>query len=181
MDNRMLLWEGGLNIEGWKWLVTFRQNHVKMAWAFMNIMNVVHCNGILHNDLLKDNIMLHFSFDNLNVVHIGMCDRVKLDVSESWIHLWSLYGLAKEQDAINVKKTYWWVVLYLFIVHGELGITNPFWHITKQHKTNLRFEAYLVGKLGNVIWGENWMYNTYWTFQPRCHLPRWFMICMRWI
>jgi hypothetical protein len=30
-------------MEGQKQLVTFRQNHVKnMAWAFMNIMNVIH-------------------------------------------------------------------------------------------------------------------------------------------
>jgi hypothetical protein len=26
----------------------------------------------------------------------------------------------------------------------------------KQHVKTLRFETYLVGKLTNVIWGENW-------------------------
>ncbi len=44
-------------------------NCVKLAWAFMNIMNVIHHIEILHNDLSKDNIMLHFPFDNLDVVH----------------------------------------------------------------------------------------------------------------
>jgi len=73
MENRMLLWEGGPNMEGWKQLVTFKHNHVKMTWAFINIMNVVHHTRILHNDLLKD-LMLHFSFDKLNVVYIGMCN-----------------------------------------------------------------------------------------------------------
>jgi hypothetical protein len=28
--------------------------------------------------------------------------------------------------------------------------------MAKQHATTLRFEAYLVGKLTNVIWGEDW-------------------------
>jgi len=45
-----------------------------LAWAFINIMNVVHHCEILHNDLSKDNIMLHFSLDKPNVVYIGVCD-----------------------------------------------------------------------------------------------------------
>ncbi len=42
-------------------IVAFRQNCVKLAWAFINIMNEVYHCGILHNNLSKDNIMLHFS------------------------------------------------------------------------------------------------------------------------
>ncbi len=38
MDNWMLLWEGGRNMEGQTWLVTFKQNYVKMTWPSMNIM-----------------------------------------------------------------------------------------------------------------------------------------------
>jgi serine/threonine-protein kinase RIO1 len=45
-----------------------------LAWAFINIMNAVHHCEILHNDLSKDNIMLHFSSDKPNVVYIGVCD-----------------------------------------------------------------------------------------------------------
>jgi hypothetical protein len=45
-----------------------------MAWAFVNIMNVVHHNGILHNDLSKDDMMLHFPPNKLDIVYIGMCD-----------------------------------------------------------------------------------------------------------
>jgi hypothetical protein len=41
----------------------------------MNIMNVVQHNGILHNDLSKENIdMLHLPPNNLDVMYIGMCD-----------------------------------------------------------------------------------------------------------
>jgi hypothetical protein len=28
--------------------------------------------------------------------------------------------------------------------------------MAKQHTTTLSFEAYLVGKLANVIWGDDW-------------------------
>jgi len=28
--------------------------------------------------------------------------------------------------------------------------------MAKEHATTLRFEAYLVGKLANVIWGDDW-------------------------
>jgi len=28
--------------------------------------------------------------------------------------------------------------------------------MAKQHTTTLKFEAYSVGKLANVIWGDNW-------------------------
>jgi hypothetical protein len=28
--------------------------------------------------------------------------------------------------------------------------------MAKQHATTLRFEAYLVGRLTNVIWGDDW-------------------------
>ncbi len=54
-----------------------------------------HC-GILHNDLFKDNIMLHFLVDKLDVYiivydwgEIGICKR---------------YGFAKEQDFTNTQK-----------------------------------------------------------------------------
>jgi hypothetical protein len=74
MDNGTLLWWRGLNMEGQTWHVTFRWNCVKLVWAFINIMNVVHHFGILHNDLSKDNIMLHFSLDKLNDEYITICN-----------------------------------------------------------------------------------------------------------
>ncbi len=61
-------------MEGQRQLVAFRQNCVKLAWAFINIMNKVHHCRILHNDLSNDNIMLHFLIDKLDVVYIGVCD-----------------------------------------------------------------------------------------------------------
>jgi hypothetical protein len=62
-------------MEGQTQLVTFRRNHVKLAWAFINIMNAVHHCGILHNDLFKDKIILHFPVDKPNVVYISVCNH----------------------------------------------------------------------------------------------------------
>ncbi len=73
-NNHTLLRHGGLDMEGRTWLIAFMRNHVKLAWAFISIMNVIqHCE-ILHNDLSKDNIMLHFLAFKPNVVYIGMCN-----------------------------------------------------------------------------------------------------------
>jgi serine/threonine protein kinase len=70
MDNRSLLQQRGLNMEGWTQLVAHKRNCVKLAWAFVNIVNVIHHFKILHNDLSKDNILLHFPLDKLDVVYI---------------------------------------------------------------------------------------------------------------
>ncbi len=37
-------------------------------------MNIVHHCKILHNNLSKDNIMLHFPIDKPNVMYISLCD-----------------------------------------------------------------------------------------------------------
>jgi RIO-like serine/threonine protein kinase len=73
-DNHTLLQESELDMERWTRLVAFRWNHVKLAWAYINIMNEIHHCGILHNDLSKDNIMLHFLTYKPNVVYIGVCN-----------------------------------------------------------------------------------------------------------
>jgi hypothetical protein len=85
MNTRTLLWQGGLDMEGWTQLVTFRWNCVKLAWTFINIL--VHRCGIFHNDLSKDNIMLHFSLNKPDVVYICVCViGVKLDAYKRWHH-----------------------------------------------------------------------------------------------
>ncbi len=87
MDNWMLLWEGGPNMEGWKWIVTFRWNDVKMAWAFMNIMDVIHHSGILHNDLSKEtsSCIFHPTTQVLCTLACVIC--VKLNNCKRWFHL----------------------------------------------------------------------------------------------
>jgi hypothetical protein len=68
----------------------------------------------------------------------------------------SLYGFVNEQGATNAKKMHWWVALELFFVNNESRTTNSLQQMAKQHTTTLRSEAYSVGKLANVIWGDDW-------------------------
>jgi hypothetical protein len=68
----------------------------------------------------------------------------------------SLYGFAKEQDATNINKVCWWVAPYFLFAYYELGTTNSPQQMAKQHTTTLRFKAHSMGKLINVIWGEDW-------------------------
>jgi hypothetical protein len=49
-----------------------KQNCVKLAWAFINTMNVVQHFAIPHNHLSKNNIMLHFLLNKLDVMYIGV-------------------------------------------------------------------------------------------------------------
>ncbi len=72
---------------------------MELAWALINIMNVIHCCGILHYDLSKDNIMLHFSPNKLDIVYICMCNWGEVGCLQEVMS--SLYRFAKEQDATN--------------------------------------------------------------------------------
>jgi hypothetical protein len=81
-------------------------------------MNATHHNGILHNDLLKDNIML-FSPNKPDVVYIVVCNWGEVECMQ------------EEQDVINMKKVHWWVAPKLYFVHGESRTTNSFQHMAK--------------------------------------------------
>jgi hypothetical protein len=86
-------------------------------------MNVIQHFGILHNDLSKDNIMLHFLPNKPKVVCIGICnwgETMRLQEVTP-----SLYGLTKEQNATNIMKVCWWVAPKLFFMYKNLGIANP--------------------------------------------------------
>jgi hypothetical protein len=61
-------------MEGLTQLTTFRQNSAALAWTFINIMNALHHSWVLHNEVFKDNIMLHFLSNKANVVYIVIGD-----------------------------------------------------------------------------------------------------------
>ncbi len=94
------------DMERQTWLFTFRWNCVKLGWAFINIMNAIHHSIILHNDLSKEKIMLHFPPNKPNVMYIGVYDLGEAKGLQEVMP--SLYGFAKEQDVINAKKVHWW-------------------------------------------------------------------------
>jgi hypothetical protein len=112
----------------------------------MNIKNVVHHNGILHDDLLKDNIMLHFMFNNPYVLYIDMCSWGEIRCLQEVIP--SLYDFSKEQDANNMKK-----------------MSNFLWCVAKQQQTTLRSKTYLGGSLQMSYGVKTRMQITSWTIQ----------------
>jgi len=83
---------------------------VKLCEVGMGIhkhINVIHHSIILHNDLSKENIMLHFPPNKPDVMYIGVFYLGGTKGLQEVMP--SLYGFAKEQDAINAKKVHWWV------------------------------------------------------------------------
>ncbi len=94
---------------------------MKLAWAFINIMNVVHHFGILH-DLSNDNIMLHFLLDKLDVVYIGIYDWGKVAHLQEVMP--SLYRFTNEQNATSTKEVHWSVISKLFFVYKKPIIIN---------------------------------------------------------
>jgi hypothetical protein len=65
-------------------------------------MNVVYHYGILHNNLSKDNIMLHFSVNKPNVVYTGVCNWGEDGCLQKVMP--PLYGFAKEQMPPTQKE-----------------------------------------------------------------------------
>ena len=55
-------------------LVTYRKHRAYLAWALMCIVDVVHKQDVLHNDLNPNNVVLHFPRDRAGAVFIGICD-----------------------------------------------------------------------------------------------------------
>ncbi len=64
-------------------------------------------------------------------------------------------GLQRSKIPPTQQKVRWWVAPKLFFVYSELGIANSLQQMAKQHATILKFEAYSMGMLANVIWGDD--------------------------
>jgi hypothetical protein len=80
-----------------------------------------HHFGILH-DLSKDNIMLHFLLNKLDVVYIGIYDWGEVKHLQEVMP--SLYRFTNLQDATDAKEVRWWVTSKLFFVYKKPKITN---------------------------------------------------------
>ncbi len=75
------------NMEGQTWLVTFKQNHVKLALAFMNIMNVVHQSKILQ--MICQRIISCCIFQQINqmLCTLACVVEMKPHTCKRWPHL----------------------------------------------------------------------------------------------
>ena len=69
-----ILRRAGHDFEAQQSLVTYRKHRAYLAWALMCIVNVVHKQDVLHNDLNPNNVMIHFPRDRPGAVFIAICD-----------------------------------------------------------------------------------------------------------
>jgi hypothetical protein len=93
-------------------------------------MNVIHHFRILHNDLSKDNIMLHFPLDKLDVVYIVVCNWGKIGRLQK-VTL-SYMGLPRSKMPSTQGKCVggWPHNCLLFIVNWKLTFPST---MAKQH------------------------------------------------
>ena len=107
----------GHDFEAWQSLVKYRKHRAYQAWALMCIMDVVHKQDVLHNDLHPNNVMLHFLRDRPGAVFIGICDWSMA----TWIQeeAPSNYGKKTEEDLWKHRAKYYCAAPELFHVTGE--------------------------------------------------------------
>jgi hypothetical protein len=119
INNCILLWQGGPYMEEWTCFVTFKQNCVKLAWAFINIMNVVHHCEIFAQQLVQgQHYVAFFGRQTKCCVHRRLrlgrsCTLTRGDAMIVWVCKWAKCHQCK-------KKMHWWVAPKLFYDYNEL-------------------------------------------------------------
>ena len=108
------------DFEAWQRLVIYKKNQAYLAWALMCIVDVVHKQDVLHNDLNPNNVMLHFPWDRGGAVIIGICDWGMA----TWIQeeASSNYGKTNKEDLWKHRAKYYCVVPKFFHVTRKLGM-----------------------------------------------------------
>ena len=114
-----ILRRAGHDFEARQSLVTYRKHRAYLVWALMCIVDVVHKQDVLHNDLNPNNVMLHFPRDKPGAVFIGICDWGMA----TWIQeeAPSNYGKKAEEDLQKHRAKYYCTAPELFHVTGERG------------------------------------------------------------
>ena len=127
-----ILQSPGFHYEAWQKLVVYRKNQAYLAWALMCIVDVVHKQDVLHNDLNPNNVMLQFSRDRGGAVFIGICDWGMA----TWIQEEALsnYGKKNKKDLRKHRAKYYCAASKLFHVIGERRTSqSPMW-MARAHK-----------------------------------------------
>jgi len=143
----------GMDIEIRQRVVVYRNKQAYLAWAFMNIMDVLHKSGVQHNDLSKANILLHFPPENHEVVYIGVCDWGMA----SWTgeDPTSLYGMKSKKDMEEHQKHRWWIAPELWYLLPKEVDGAPVEPRITPPKHTMQSEAYAVGKLAARIYSND--------------------------
>ena len=145
-----ILRRAGHDFEARQSLVTYRKHRAYLAWALMCIVDVVHKQDVLHNDLNPNNVMLHFPRDRPGAIFIGICDWGMA----TWIQeeASSNYGKKAKKDLRKHRAKYYCATPKLFHVTGEWGTPQSPMRMAMAHKHTIKSESYSVGMLPKKIY-----------------------------
>ena len=116
----------------------------------MCIVDVVHKQDVLHNDLNPNNVMLHSPWDRAEAVFIGICDWSMA----TWIQeeAPSNYGKKIEEDLWKHSAKYYYAAPKLFHVTEEWGTPQSPMRMAMAHKHTIKSKSYSVGMLAKKIY-----------------------------
>ena len=116
----------------------------------MRIVDVVHKQDVLHNDVNSNNVMLHFPRDRDGAIFIGICDWGMA----TWIQeeAPSNYGKKNEEDLWKHRMKFYYAVLELFHVTRERGTPESPMRMARAYKHTIKSESYSVRMLAKKIY-----------------------------
>ena len=135
-----ILQSTGLDFEARQSLVTYRKHWTYLAWALMCIVDVVHKQDVLHNDLNPNNMMLHFPRDRPGAVFIGIYDWGMA----TWIQdeAPSNYRKKAKEDLRKHRAKYYCAIPKLFHVIEEQGMPQSPMRMAMAHNHTIKSESY---------------------------------------
>ena len=116
----------------------------------MCIVDVMHKQDVLHNDLNPNNMMLHFPWDRGGIVFIGICDWGMA----TWIQeeAPSNYGKKNKEDLWKHRAKYYYAAPKLLYVTRDQGMPQSPMRMARAHKHTIKSESYSVGMLAKKIY-----------------------------
>ena len=143
----------GLDYAARKRLITYRKYRAYLAWALMCIVDIMHKEDVMHNDLNPNNVMLHFPRDDDSKVFIGICDWGM--ASWSGEEKMSNYGKPTEAELAKAKASYICAAPELFHLYGKRGTPQSPMRLGRQHRHTMASESFSVGVLASKIYQGN--------------------------
>ena len=140
----------GLDYDARKHLITYRKHRAYLAWALMCIVDVMHKEDVMHNDLSPNNVMLHFPPDDDSKVFIGICDWGMACWSGE--EKMSNYGKPTEVELAKSKASYICAAPELFHLYGKRGTPQSPMRLGRKHKHTMVSESFSVGVLATKIY-----------------------------
>jgi hypothetical protein len=150
---RDILQMHGADFEARKRLVVYRKHRAYLAWALMCIVDVVHNQDVLHNDLNPNNVMLHFPQDRENTVFIGVCDWGMASWGDEDAP--SNYGRDSVDDMKKHREKYNCAGPELFHVRGQRGTSTSPVRMARKHRHTYLSESFSVGVLAKKIYAKD--------------------------